>query len=949
MSQLPRPSVLSAVRACVGLLAVGLLGLAAWPAGDLSAGAAGRPGAGAERQQGKAPPKKKRLEEEEEETKPAKSAPNKKRGDEEEAKPARTPPGKKRRVEEEEEAPRPVKRKVVRVEEEEGKAKSGRPAAVPLGDLSEAAKQAQHFAVKQLFQELAVPHDLVTFRRFEVKVGGEVSGSQRPERVDPLPDFVGENPGRLREAVTLKVQDAAGRAREQKTARPGEIRSVKPYEDIALDAVRQFLESHYENFGPKESNPKYLSRADQLAAAEHALAAVVRFHESAKSLGLRRGEEDWAPVEARLRKQLLDVSLEQLNDLTAARDWDQAFALGRRLYDTYNGPADKARVARPLAELLKRAVKDLSANDEKLREARQRLQQFRQQFGDSPEVAEVSNSLKEQAQALFDRAKELGRDKATLTKAQELLNQAAETWQDLEGLREYRLKLSQSYPILRVGVRELPRFLSPARACTDSELRGVELLFEGLVRQRPDAAGVLHYEAGLAEGRPRVIPLGRRFHLPRNGQWSNGKALTSSDVRHTVMKLLKEGRGTGRSAEWGKLLESVAVGGDPYVVDLTLTQGFLDPLALMTFKVLPQGPNVEGEEFATRPVSSGPFRYLGRRSEGGRPYAAFELNEHYGGRPDKAGRLSIREVRFFAYTDPAKEFELGHLDVALDLTAEEAAKLRSAGKARVDLPKPTTPNRRVYFLALNQRRPLLANVKLRRALAYAVNREKLLDDHFRGGLKAHKAVNGPYPAGSWACNPELKKDRAKDSLDLFDEARAKALAREALEELRVAAPRLTLLYPEGDARVAKAMEALRDQVRSATGVELELQAREAHLLRDEVEVSNSYDLAYYHYDFPDETYWLKPLLGSPGPGRENYLGAQGGPALNLLQEAMGRRHFADVRKQTWLAHEQLLQEMPLVPLWQLDPLAALSEEVEAVPFDPLLVFTDVDRWSVQRK
>jgi hypothetical protein len=38
-----------------------------------------------------------------------------------------------------------------------------------------------------------------------------------------------------------------------------------------------------------------------------------------------------------------------------------------------------------------------------------------------------------------------------------------------------------------------------------------------------------------------------------------------------------------------------------------------------------------------------------------------------------------------------------------------------------------------------------------------------------------------------------------------------------------------------------------------------------------------------------------------------------------------------------------------VPLWQLDPLAALHEDLEAVPFDPLLVFTDVGRWSVQRK
>ncbi len=691
-------------------------------------------------------------------------------------------------------------------------------------------------------------------------------------------------------------------------------------------------------------------------AAEHVLASVVRFHESAKGRGVRKGE-DWGPVEASLRKKLLDVSLEQMGELTAAKDWDQAFALGKRLYDTYGDPADKAKIARPLAELLKHAVTDLSANDEKLREARQRLQQFQQQFGDRPEVAAVGKSLQEQAKSLFEQARRLGRDKATLRQVQELLKQAEETWPSLPGLREYRLELSREYPVLNVGVRQLPRYLSPARAWTDSELRGVELLFESLVKQHPDELGVMRYEAGLAEGRPRVIPLGRQFHLPRNGQWSDGsrRPVTASNVRDTV-RLLKEGRGTGRSAEWGKLLESVSVGGDPYTVDLTLTQGFLDPLAVMSFKVLPPVPQsqggADGEPFALKPVGSGPFRYLGPHTEqgGGRQYVAFEINPNYGSRPDKSGRPSIREVRFFPYTDAAKEFELGRLDLALDLTAEEAAKLQNAPRVRVDLPRPDTPNRRVYFLALNQRRAPLANVKLRRALAFAINREKLLDDHFRGGLKVHKALNGPYPAGSWACNPELKKDRNKDSLDIFDDARAKALAQEAMDELKLASPpRLTLLYPSGDARLAKAMEALRDQVRAATKVELELKAPDPHDLRKEVEGSNAYDLAYYHYDFPDETYWLKPLLGSPGAERENYLGAQGGPALNQLQEAMARRQFAEVRKHTWLAHEQLLQEMPLVPLWQLDPLAALSEDLQAVPFDPLLVFTDVDRWSVQRR
>jgi hypothetical protein len=44
--------------------------------------------------------------------------------------------------------------------------------------------------------------------------------------------------------------------------------------------------------------------------------------------------------------------------------------------------------------------------------------------------------------------------------------------------------------------------------------------------------------------------------------------------------------------------------------------------------------------------------------------------------------------------------------------------------------------------------------------------------------------------------------------------------------------------------------------------------------------------------------------------------------------------------------------MPFIPLWQLDPLLAYRSDgdckVEVVPFDPQLVFTDVEQWRVVR-
>src|SRR6185437_12873172 len=118
-------------------------------------------------------------------------------------------------------------------------------------------------------------------------------------------------------------------------------------------------------------------------------------------------------------------------------------------------------------------------------------------------------------------------------------------------------------------------------------------------------------------GRPRVIPLGRRLRLPANAYWSDNERLNATDVRGTVA--LYQQRRTGvapgqayLSPAWAELLEGAEVRGDPFHVNLTLRQGYLEPLSLMTFKVLPghvlRRLNTQRawETFAKKPVGSGP-------------------------------------------------------------------------------------------------------------------------------------------------------------------------------------------------------------------------------------------------------------------------------------------------------------------------------------------------------
>ncbi len=842
-------------------------------------------------------------------------------------------PGKepKKRTEEEDDTP-PKNPKVQRVEDEDPKARP--PAKVsdaPEIDLLHASRQAGHPAVRKLFRELAVPHDVVYYKTFTGVVNQD---RKREDNVEPIPEFIPD----VREykgSLTLTRFDSDWNPLKPTTPSTASISSILPYERLVLDAVKEF---HGKRF-------KDLTRREQLVAAEQALAAAVRFHESAKQSVHRKGD-GWEPLENELRKFLLDVRIEQLNELAEAKDWDQAFALTRRLAAAYTSPEDQKQIALPLADLLQKAMNSPGLRSElQVRSVRERLRLLTEQFPDNAAIKPIADRLKAQARELLDRAQKLGEDPNKREEAQELLKQAEETWPRLEGLRDLRIKLARSHPILRVGVRELPRFLSPARAETDTELRGVELLFESLVKPSTDETGAVRYRPGLSEGRPVVAPLGRRFALPRGAQWSNGKELTAGDVRFTVRYLLGQGQpGQGqptRPGAWAGLLEEATMGRDPYQVTLTLRQGYLDPLALMTFKVLPSwlAMPLDGEEFGRKPVGSGPYVYVSPASEA-QEYALFLANPNYGSRSSKRGLPWIQEVRFYATSNPVKDLQKNRIDLALDLTAEQAQELKKDADVTVPLPPRPVPNRRVYFLAVNLRRPALADVKVRRAIGLAINREKLLDEHFRGGLghEVHRTLNGPYPAHAWACS---ESPRVNNAFNLFE---AQVLAKEARG--KVGPIPLSLKYPDGDPALARAMEALCAQVREATGIEVQPEKRDPRGLKEEIEVLQSFDLAYTHYDFPAETFSLWPLLG-PGKNGENVFGFTLPDVETLLQELRSHRHFEDVKRCAQQLHEILFDEMPLVPLWQLDPLLAWHRAVKpVVPVDPLLVFPDVDQWRV---
>jgi ABC-type transport system substrate-binding protein len=852
---------------------------------------------------------------------------------------------KKEEVEEDEPAKPPAKSKVPKREEvEDDDSKPDETQPVNLG--AEAKKATGD--VQEFFQSLAYPYDELHMR------GGRV------DHVVPLKEFIGAAPNFQGRLKPTKITKEGKRIPLPHAIGKKDVASVKPFEEIALAKTDELLQKNRD--------------LRHLQAAEKALVFALRLHLKARD---RTGENEkrWKLLEMQLRDKWVAVRVDQVDALALkarelskdtsatqeAKDaaWQSAFALAEQLAKEH--PGSRA-VHFQLAQL---ALDHAQATEttEHYVAARRAFLTYVDRFPDSRKIQLLRDRLAGVAEKWVAEADDLAaKDKPAAILR---LKKAAQVWPELKNLQEKLRALDLDNPVLYVGVKELPQKLSPATACTDAEKQAVELLFESLVQ--PDYEdGTWHYAPQLADARPQVMSLGRHFHLDEDARWSDGKRVVAPDIRETV-RLLKMPKLPGRDSSWARLVAPPRADKGPEEIDITLDAGCMDPLSFMTFKILPRQvggkplSRADDESFAEHPVGSGPYQYQGTEAgEGGR-YAVFTANPFYQ-RASRRGRPFIREIRFFVYKDLAGAFRDGRLHLLLDLpTARVKAALEAGLKPDNIL---TLPNRRVYFLAVNHTNESLQNVHLRKALAHAIDRETLLKTQFRAGYAAvdrqgklsttmaskdrplHPALNGPYPARSWACSPSVPES-------LFELDRAKTEGNRALAKLGTV--QLTLKYPNDDDRVEKACRDICAQVDKAFAGKIKITAEGlAPRAFQQAIRRRQYDLAYCHRDYASEAFWLQPLFdpekNARDPGGSNFLRYQNDSELeSLFHKTMTYRNFSQVKKVTHDIHEHLHDKMPLIPLWQLDTHIGVHPLLQPVGLDPLVIFSKVDQWKLERK
>jgi peptide/nickel transport system substrate-binding protein len=289
-------------------------------------------------------------------------------------------------------------------------------------------------------------------------------------------------------------------------------------------------------------------------------------------------------------------------------------------------------------------------------------------------------------------------------------------------------------------IESSPVNLDP-RVGTDAYSERIDmLLFDALLRRDEH----FNLQPSLAERWEIPDPSTYIFHLRRGVRFHNGQPLTSRDVKWTFDSLLN---GSIRSLKASTYRQVDRIDTpDDWTVIFRLKEPYSPLLWVVADGNIGIVPYGSLADFNRNPIGSGPFRFVSLRQD---KEVVIERNPDYWGEVPK-----LRRVRMAIVPDTTTrilELRKGSADAAINaLTADMIVAIERSRDLEVE----RSPGTIYFYLAFNLRDPILQDVRVRRALAYAIDRRPLIEYLWRGLARPAASL---LPPEHWAYNPDVPR------------------------------------------------------------------------------------------------------------------------------------------------------------------------------------------------
>ncbi len=405
------------------------------------------------------------------------------------------------------------------------------------------------------------------------------------------------------------------------------------------------------------------------------------------------------------------------------------------------------------------------------------------------------------------------------------------------------------------------------------------------------------------------------FHLRGGVTFCDGRALTSRDVKWSFDSLLQGKIRSTKSAAYRFVDRIDAPDASTVVFHLK------EPWAALLWNVASPGmgivPYGSGDEIGRNPIGSGPFRFLNAEQD---QEVVIERNDSYWG-----AKAKLVRVRFAVIPDPttrALELRKGSADIEANaLTPDTELTLQK--ESALDVLR--GPGTRLGYMAFNLRDPILKDVRVRQAIAHAIDRQLLIHYLWRDSARLASSV---LPPESWAYDANVQQYG-------FDPAKARQLL-DAAGYPATNGVRFHLTMKTSTEESSRAMAAVFQQQLREAGIALDIRSFEAATFFSDVT----------HGEF--QVYSLRWVGGNEDPDIFEYAyhsariipnGANRQFYRNPRVDELIDRTRAEVnlanRKRDYAELQRILAEdLPYINLWYFDNVIVCSKRVKNVQLNP---------------
>ena len=492
-----------------------------------------------------------------------------------------------------------------------------------------------------------------------------------------------------------------------------------------------------------------------------------------------------------------------------------------------------------------------------------------------------------------------------------------------------------------VGSIGEPRTLIPILASDSSSATICGLIFNGLVKYDKDLRliGDLAEKWDISEDSLTIT-----FYLRKGVKWHDGKEFTSRDVEFTYNKLIDPKVRTPYSGDFEmvKIFEVI----DDYTVKVIYKEPFSPGLSSWGMNIMPrhllEGEDLNNTGFARQPIGTGPYKFgvwkTGERIE------LVSNRDYFEGRP------YINRYIYRIIPDQATlflELRAGGVDFTT-LTPLQFKRQTETEFFKENFQKFQYPSFGYTYLGYNLNDPRFRDLRVRRAINYAVNKEEIIQGVLLG---LGRVATGPFLPESWAYNKEVEpvKFDPEKSRELLKEAGWEDSDGDGLLEKDGTEFSFTILTNQGNTQRMMTAEIIQRRLKEV-GIEVKINIVEWSAFVSEFIDKRRFDAVLLGWSLSlDPDMYDIWHSSKTKEGQFNFVGYANYEVDKLLLE--GRRTFdiSERKKIYYKIHEILYNEQPYLFLYVPDALPILHSRFKGVEVGVAGIGHNFIRWFVPEK